>query len=136
MEEAETEKNGYFIPWARGYLNAVIEGRKVREYRLFSVCSRKLYRVDFEENRCQEITVDFDTAELQTHEPGFWEQSQWFQYGCQENAFNSLPDFLDGKISGGQFDRERQLAAYRQLSANSDGTSGEKIHQFVRGKLW
>lgn len=49
--------------------------------------------------------------------------------------FQLLPDFLEGNLAGDQFDRERQLRAYRRLSANSDGTSGEKIHHFVKEKL-
>lgn len=135
VEMPEKEKNGYFTPWARGYWNCLMEGNEVREYRLFSVYDRKYYSVNLEENECHEIPVIFDRAELLKHEPGFAEQSHWLQYACLENAFNSLPDFLDGDITGQDFDRERQLAAYRQLSANSDGSSGEKIHRFIRKQL-
>lgn len=135
VELPKKEKNGYFTPWAGGYWNCLMEGNEIREYRLFSVYDRKYYRVDPEKNECREIPVTFDRAELRENEPGFAEQSQWLQYACLENAFNSLPDFLDGNITGNDFDRERQLAVYRQLSANSDGTSGEKIHQFIRKKL-
>ncbi len=131
----ENEKNGYFTSWAKGYLNYIIEGTEIKEYRLFSLYDRKIYKVDFEANECQEIKIAFDMTELYEHEPGFKEQSQWLQYGCQENAFNSLSDFLDGNLAGNSFDRDRQLNAYRQLAANSDGTSGEKIHWFVREKL-
>lgn len=135
IDVPEKEKNGYFSSWAKGYLSCLMEGEKIKEYRLFSVYDRKLYQVDFETNRCQEIQIMFDKEELYEHEPGFQEQSQWLQYTCQENAFNSLTDFLDGRIAGNLFDRERQMAVYRQLSANSDGTSGEKIHLFVKEKL-
>ena len=135
IEQLEQPKNGYFPVWAKGYLDCLIEGTQIRGYRLFSMYDRKLYQVDFENNECREIKLDFDVKELRDQEPGFKEQSQWMQYGCQENAFNSLTDFLDGRITGGSFDRERQLQAYRQLAANSDGTSGEKIHQFVKEKL-
>ena len=131
----EKEKNGYFTSWAKGYINYIIEGTEIKEYRLFSLYDRKIYKVDFETNECQEIKIAFDMTELYEHEPGFKEQSQWLQYGCQENAFNSLSDFLDGNLAGNSFDRDRQLNAYRQLAANSDGTSGEKIHWFVREKL-
>ncbi len=135
IEQPEQPKNGYFTCWAKGYLGCFMEGREVREYRLFSVYDRKLYRVDFEGNECQEIEVAFDKTELRGHEPGFWEQSQWLQYACSENAFNTLSDLLGGTLAGASFDKERQLASYRQLAANSDGSSGEKIHRFVRSKI-
>ena len=61
--------------------------------------------------------------------------SDWLSYACEENAFNSLSDFLDGTITGNEFDKERQIRAYGKIAANSDGTSGEKIYQFVREKL-
>lgn len=135
IEQPEQPKNGYFTCWAKGYLGCFMEGREVREYRLFSVYDRRLYRVNFETNECQEIEIVFDKVELRKHEPGFWEQSQWLQYACSENAFNTLPDFLEGTLAGSSFNKERQLASYRQLAANSDGSSGEKIHEFVRSKI-
>ena len=131
----EKEKNGYFAFWAKGYLGFLMEGSGIREYWLFSGYDRKLYRMDFESDTCEEIGISFDEEELLRQEPGFRQQSQWLQYACLENAFNSLPDFLDGRLAGAGFDRDRQLAAYRELSANSDGTSGEKIHRFIREKL-
>lgn len=135
IEQSDEPKNGYYFVWAKGYFDCLIDGTEIQEYRLLSMWDRKLYQVDFETNECREIKLNFDRKELQDQEPGFKEQSQWMQYGCQENAFNSLTNFLDGKITGNSFDRERQMEAYRKLAANSDGTSGEKIHQFVRGKL-
>ncbi len=135
MNPPEEEKNGYFPIWAKGYFRCRMEGAQVRGYELFSMTDRKLYGIDFETDAYEEIPITFDEAELRAHEPGFREQSQWMQYACSENAFNSLPDFLEGNLAGDQFDRERQLRAYRRLSANSDGTSGEKIHHFVKEKL-
>ena len=61
------------------------------------------------------------------------------QNGCntrvEENAFNTLSDFLNGNITGNAFDRERQIKAYSEIAANNDGTSGEKIYRFVSDKL-
>ncbi len=133
--QPEKEGNGYFAPWAKGYLDCIFEGGNIQEYRLFSVYDRKFYQVDFEANACREIRVAFDAGDLRGHEPGSAKQSQWLLYACQENAWNSLPDFLDGDITGAPFDKERQLEAYRKLTANSDGTSGVKIHRFIKGKL-
>ena len=61
--------------------------------------------------------------------------SEWFQYGCNEDAFNSLPAFLAGKIKGALPDSERQIRAFTKIAANADGTSGEKIYRFVQEKL-
>ena len=66
---------------------------------------------------------------------GFSEYSEWMMYACIEDAFNSLPDFLDGNITGNQFNIDRQLKAYSQIAANYDGTCGAKVYDFMRGKL-
>ena len=66
---------------------------------------------------------------------GFAEQTEWLRYGCQENAFHTLPALLDGTLPGNPHDRERQLRAYRQVAANYDGTAGEKIYRFAMEKL-
>ena len=43
--ELRTEaKNGYFASWAGAYLDCLLEGGEIREYRLFSVRDSKLYR--------------------------------------------------------------------------------------------
>ena len=76
-----------------------------------------------------------ELEELREQEPGFRKNSQWLQYACEEDAFNSLEDFLNGTITGGAFDREKQIEAFCGITANYDGTSGEKIYEFVRNKL-
>ena len=86
-------------------------------------------------DECREIEIKLDGDELQNHEAGFQENSEWMQYACQENAFNTLPDFLNGNITGNAFNRERQIKAYSDIAANNDGTSGEKIYRFVSDKL-
>ena len=40
-------------------------------------------------------------------------------------------DFLDGNITGNEFDREEQIRAFGIIVANNDGTCGEKTHQYV-----
>ena len=72
---------------------------------------------------------------MRRHVPGFCQMSEYAAYGCGEDAFNSLQDFVDGRISGARFDKEKQLVAYRKIAANNDGTAGEKIYQFVRQQL-
>ena len=95
---------------------------------------RKLYYINFETEEYEEVPVEFDRNELKTNELGFWEDSEWLQYACDENADNALSDFLDGNITGNAFDRERQIQAYSKIVANNDGTCGEKTHQFICGQ--
>lgn len=110
-----------------------VNGR--RRYTCFSVYDRKLYEIDLSKGESREIPIVYDKEQLKKHEPGFCENSKWLQYVCMENAFNSLRNFLDGKIAGAHFDREKQIEAYGAITANHDGTCGEKIHRFVQGKL-
>jgi hypothetical protein len=68
---------------------------------------------------------------LYTHASGFEVFSEWQPYAMQEDVFNSLPDFLDGKIYGRAHDRQEQLRSYGKIAANYDGTCGEKVHRFL-----
>ena len=63
------------------------------------------------------------------------EESEWMQYCINEDSFNSLKDFLYDRITGNQFDRERQIKAFSKINADMDGTCGQKIHQFICGKI-
>ena len=131
----EKEKNGYFT--FSGMASFVTPAKNVsgREHLVFSGYDRKLYKIDLKTNEWQEIDIGFDRTDLEKGEAGFQKESQWLQYCCLENAFNSLPDFLDGNITGHAFDRQSHLDAYGSIAANHDGTSGEKIYEFVKEKL-
>lgn len=130
------EKNGYFASGIEGvFLRKTSEQADDPFYRYFSMPDRKLYDVNPMTGEYQEIALTFDTAELRAHESGFCEISEWLQYGCLENAFNSLEDFLDGNLCGSPFDRERQIRAYEDIAANPDGTCGEKIHRYMMEHL-
>ena len=98
---------------------------------VFSYPGRKLYEVNFETNDYLELDVNFNIDELKAHEPGFCLSSEGLRYCCYENSFNSIRNFLDGKITGNQFDRNRQMIEYREIAANNDGTCGAKIHEFM-----
>lgn len=137
VEEPEEEKNGYYASWAKGWIGYLLDPdtQEIRKYLLFSYYDRKGYEIDFIKCEARELAVTFDTEELRNQESGFAEESQWLQYSCQENAWNSLPDFLDGKVTGQAFDRERQIRDFGEIAANHDGTSGEKIYHFVQKEL-
>lgn len=131
----EKEKNGYFSSMTKSFFTAVRDKEGIGRYHLFSCYDKNYYNIDFESDECKKVEIEFDQEQLKSHEPGFWECSQWLQYACEEDSFNSLPDFLDGNVTGAAFDRERQIKAYGEIAANHDGSSGEKIYSFVRKEL-
>lgn len=135
----ENGKNGYWYSWAEAmFLQPVGTAEGDYVYRMFYYPKRKLYEINLDTGACQEIPIVFDGEEVQSHEKGYCENSDWLQYCCMENAFCSLKDLLDGTLSGAPFDRKRQLAAYAKITANVDGTCGERIHQTICGidKNW
>ena len=102
------------------------------DFQLYSYTKHKLYRTDnIEMAEFKEIELEFDIEELRTHEVGFCECSGSLRYACIENSFNMLDGFLDGKVVGGQFDRNKQLKAYREIAVNHDGNCGQKLHEFI-----
>lgn len=135
FERPDTWKNGYFLSAGNGYFAQEKEKDGEKIYLFYSAFNRKIYDINLRTNEAWEIDRKFDRDELQRKEPGFQEYSEWLQYACQENAFNSLPDFLADKITGNQFDKEKAIKAYEKIAANNDGTCGEKIYHFVVDKL-
>lgn len=128
-------KNGYFLCWAKSYFVRPVGEFDANEYHLFSLFDRKLYRMDMETEKYKEVPIEFEKEELERHEAGFQENSEWLQYACEENAFNSLPGLLDGKVIGNEFKKEKQIKDFGKIAANSDGTCGEKVHRFVYRQL-
>ena len=96
---------------------------------------RKIFLIDLKTMEYREKNIEFDLQDLEEHEPGFHEHSEWLQYACEENTFNTLTDFLDGKITGNAFDKQKQIQAFGKIAANNDGSCGEKTHQFVRSHI-
>ena len=86
-------------------------------------------------NNFKEIKVELDVKEVKENESGFSVSSEWLQYCCRENAFNSLTDFIDDKITGNAFNKEKQLESYKTITANIDGTCGKKVHEFICSKI-
>ena len=113
----------------------VINNMPFRECRYFSCMNKKIYDIDLKTDKSEEIKMVFNKQELLTHEYGFCDAAPWNRYFCRENAFNSLNDFIDGDIKGAQFDRDKELKSYGEITANPDGTCGEKVFEFVKGKM-
>lgn len=132
-EKLNSVSKEYFYTTAKYGIVWSIEER-VR-YKLFYYPERKLYDFDIENSKLSEIAIKFDVDELKQHENGFSDCSQWLKYCCCEGAFNSLKDFLDGNITGKQFDREKQIKSYGEIAANNDGSCGQKVHVFIKNVL-
>ncbi|MCH5281313.1 MAG: hypothetical protein J1E61_07560 [Lachnospiraceae bacterium] len=132
FEQPESPLNGYFAAWFKGlFLHPVDEGKL---WRLYSAYDRKVYDVNLVSNEFHEIEIAFDAKQVKEHEPGFQEYCDWLMYVCEESAWNSLSDFLDGNITGNQFDKKRQQEAFGKIAANYDGTCGKKVYDFLRDK--
>ena len=130
----QSEKNGYFPIYGIGYFMYRTDTMGEGTYRFFYESERKIYDINLKSRKYREVEIRFNEEELRDHEPGFSENSEWLAYSASENAFYSLPDFLDGKVVGNAFGRERQLAAYQKIIANSDGSCGQKVHQAIMKK--
>lgn len=135
FEKLSDYKNGYYTYVGKSYPIRHIENMDGKVYRIGSGYDRKIYDVNFATGEYQEVPIEFSMEELLQNEAGFRKYSEWQADVCQENAFNSLPNFLDGNITGNPFDKERAIHAYEKITANIDGTSGIKIYDFVRNRL-
>lgn len=111
--------------------------RKVGEEQVlfYHEMEHRLYELDLNTGAAKEIRINMDREELVRHASGFSICSEWFQYGCMENAFCTLEGFLNHELSGQKFDEELQRKVFGEIVANSDGRSGENIHQYVMAKL-
>lgn len=128
-------KNGYFRTWAVGGFVYAIDQQGKENCKFWYAPERKLYDINVFTGEYKEIEVDFDYNDLLEYEPGYYEESEWLQYCLKENALNSLKDLLDDKITGNPFDRERQLRDYAKVNANTEGTCGQNVYMYVKGKL-
>lgn len=127
-------KNGYFATSGMGWFVTTFQQLEKSNCRIWYASERKLYDINIETKAYKEVEIEFDHEDLLRYEPGFMEESEWTQYCLKESAFNSLKDFLDGNITGNLFDRERQIESFSKVNANTDGTCGKNIHNFVKGK--
>lgn len=139
MEEWQTPfsvtvegRNGYFFAGAVGGFGYTPDKKEIL---FWYAPERQWHHYDMATNSFSPMDVAFDKEELDRHADGFKEISPWLQYGCFENTFNSLLDFIEASITGAPHDRTRQIRAFEQVAANPDGTSGEKIYRFALEKL-
>jgi len=128
-------KNGYFRTSSMGSFVIAFSQIGEAECRFWYEPERRLYRINLETREYEEIEIEFDRKNLLEQEPGFAEDSEWIRYCLWESAFNSLKDFLDGNITGRPFSREKQLQAFSAVNANTEGTCGRQVYEFIRKSL-
>ena len=126
----EEPKNDYYPTWTRsGSFDWLIYELGKGHTRFYVSYESKLYDLDFNMKTYKEVEVTFDVEELRAHAAGFCIDSEWNRYCCWEDVFNTLPDFLEDKISGHVFSKEAQLASYAEINASCDGLCGQRVHE-------
>jgi len=128
------DERGYFFAGWNGMFIRPIRSVGGSRYHYYQAATHRLYDVDLLAGSCEELPLRLDPAELRQHAPGFARLNEWIQYGCEENAVQTLGDLLDGRLPGASHDRQEQLAAYGESAANI-GTSGQVIYETILGKL-
>lgn len=128
-------KNGYFLAGGMGGIIYTWEQLGKPDCRIWYAPERKLYDINLITKEYKEVEIEFDYNDLLEHEPGFMPESEGMQYCLWENAFNSLENLLDGQITGNQFDKEKQLESFSRVNANTDGTCGKNVYEFLKGKI-
>jgi hypothetical protein len=127
--------NGYMYTWGIGGFMWSAPQVASQQIKFIYLPTRKIYNVDVVNNIWEEVPLNFDDEIKMQMEIGFARMSKWFLYGCNESAFNTLIDFLNGTIHGKAFSREEQLTAFADIAVNNDGTAGEKIYEFVMERM-
>ncbi|MBP3602590.1 MAG: hypothetical protein J6J79_00405, partial [Lachnospiraceae bacterium] len=123
----------YISNWGMG--SFMLDIKNTKKYRFLFSPERKLYDIDLYTKEIHEVEMGFHKEEVYRHANGYGKNSQWLQYCCVENVFNSIADELDGNIHGEAFDRQTQIAEYAQINASPDGDCGEKIYKYVTKSL-
>lgn len=95
----------------------------------------RTYRLDISEHTCEEIPITFNKDEVLRFARGFHAESQWMPYCCKEDLFNTLEDIVTDNIHGDQFDREKQIEAYKHVNASPEGDCGEKVYREILAYL-
>lgn len=134
MRPTDCEGNDYSPAGGRGRFVITRQQIGKADCRVWFASEQRLYEMNAITGTYREVEVDFSYEDLMELEPGFYEMAEDLPYCLCENRFNSLQDLLDDKIAGNPFDRERQLRAFSRLNVDTEGTCGQKIYAYVKGK--
>ena len=129
-----TEESSPYIPnWGVGYFICDINAQD--KYQFVLTSERKLYDINLDTKELWEVKMRFDREEVYCHANGYGKESQWLQYCCMENVFNSIVDELEGTIHGKKFNKQMQIERYLQINASPDGNCGERVYQYIAKSL-
>lgn len=128
-------ENGYFLTGVMGFFPLTFLPQGGKKRMLWDSPGRRLYEADLTTKKCREIAITLDFDEVKAREPGFAPYSEWMPYCLGEGAFNSLKNLLDHAITGNAFDRKRQLEAFSKINADTAGTCGAHVYEFLKGKI-
>jgi hypothetical protein len=98
---------------------------------IWTTSNRRLYNINLETEEISEVEIKFDLNDLCQLERGFGKISNGMVYGCIENVFNSLDNLINGKIIGNQYNKEKQIEAYKAINASPNGDCGEKVYRYL-----
>lgn len=131
------KKSSYYPPAGESALFfRRAEDIQAERWKLFTYSDKKLYDMDLLSGDWREQPIKFRAEDLQKLAVGFERASEWNIYtSCEEDAFHTLTDFLEGTLPGRPFDPERAKQEFAQIAANSDGTCGKKTYTFIRNRL-
>lgn len=125
------DKSSYRQNWGRGHF---IRDLNDRSYRYFYAPEQITYDVNLETKECSTVDIYYDKEEVAGHAPGYVKWSEWTQYVCVEDVFNTLEQLLDRMIQGGQYNKEAELAAYESINASPEGDCGKKVYEFLKNR--
>lgn len=108
---------------------------KEGQYLLYNDILKKTYHVDLYAETIEKTEALFSENEICKHVCGFASQSQWMRYGCCEDVFHTLKDFLDETLLGEKFSYKKQIEAFANINASIQGDCGEKVYEFVSTHL-
>lgn len=126
---SEEDISSYIPNWGIGYFSYSIQDTE--KYQFIFGPERKLYDIDLQTKAVHEVEIEFSKKEVYSHATGYGKESQWLQYCCKEDVFNSIVDELAGSIHGHAFDKQKQIQEYLQVNASPDGDCGEKVYQYI-----
>lgn len=132
---AKRGKNGYFVSTYMGCFADMYAAQGKAHHLMWSDPDRKLFDVNIDTKEYREINIEMDYDDLISHMPGFAEVSEWMQYCLNESAVQTLEDFIENRITGSPFDRERQKAAFEKINVNTDGTCGRTVYDTLKKKM-
>lgn len=101
-------------------------------FNIYAHAWRRLYKVNLKTDTWEEVKINFGMKEPQEHAVVSRDRSGVLKYAFFENKYNYLNRFLDDMTMGNSFDRDGQLSAYSEITANIDGSCGGKVYEYIK----